>query len=326
MTTVIFGRRARAGGGGPAREGDLLAATHQGARCIVLLDHDRPAPWPEELLTVRARGVRVIAAGAAVLRAWELRDWGVESVGDLYARAATLADDQLYYPHEAAPDDAWLAVDVEEAVRALDLDPRIAAHHRAQRPAARSLRAALVVLSDDERTTTWARLCTHARLSERDGDAAVALAQSPALDVPAPRPPWSPLHVERLEHDTWRRTQLAPEQPSGDALTRAGETYAVTRKKILLRLLARDVARHRGLTPSDEEIEAFARDWRRRWGFARASDLQQFLGEAGVSVAALYQTFSDFVLITRLEAAYDAEIRAELHPHVVIQAARARAP
>jgi uncharacterized protein with GYD domain len=58
----------------------------------------------------------------------------------------------------------------------------------------------------------------------------------------------------------------------------------------------------------------------------RASDLQQFLGEAGVSVAELYQTLSDFVLITRLEAAYDAEIRALMHPHVVIQAARTRTP
>lgn len=326
MTIVVFSRRARPGSAGPAREGDLLAATHRGARCLVLLDHDRPAPWPEELLTVRARGVRVIAAGAAVLRAWELRDWAVEGVGELYTRAATLSDDQLYYPHEAAPEDAWLAVDVEDAVQALDLDPRVAAHHRAQRPAARSLRAALEVLSAAHRESAWARLSAHARLSERDGAAAVSAGGGPAPDVPAPRPLWRPLHVERLEHDTWRRTQLAPEHPSGDTLTRAGETYAVTRKKILLRLLARDVARHRGLAPSDAEVEAFAHDWRRQWGFARASDLQQFLGEAGVSVAELYQTFADFVLITRLEATYDAEIRGLMHPHVVIQAARARVP
>jgi hypothetical protein len=326
MTTVVFRRRAHASDAGPAREGDLLAASHRGARCVVLLDHDRPAPWPEELLAVRARGVRVIAAGAAVLRAWELRDWAVEGAGELYARAATLADDQLYFPHEAAPDDAWLAVDVEEAVSALALDPRIVARHRAQRPAARSLRTALEVLPPAERAATWARVSNHVRLSERDGDAALLAANSPAPDVPVPRAPWRPLHVDRLEHDAWRRTQLAPEHPSGEALTRAGETYAVTRKKILLRLLARDVARHRGLAPSDEEVEAFARDWRRQWGFVRASDLQQFLGEAGVSVAELYQTLSDFVLITRLEAAYDAEIRALMHPHVVIQAARTRTP
>lgn len=72
----------------PARCGDLLAAVHNGAETIGLIDGlygDCAAVWHKEILYALSRGIRVYgAASMGALRAAECSSFGMEGVGHIF--------------------------------------------------------------------------------------------------------------------------------------------------------------------------------------------------------------------------------------------------
>ncbi|PZQ47045.1 MAG: hypothetical protein DI556_18515 [Rhodovulum sulfidophilum] len=74
----------------PAVAGDLYAAARDGATVIGLVDgafEDRPTVWHKEILWALDRGVRVFgAASLGALRAVECAPFGMEGVGEIFAR------------------------------------------------------------------------------------------------------------------------------------------------------------------------------------------------------------------------------------------------
>jgi TfuA protein len=72
----------------PAKRGDLLAAVHEGATIIGLIDgvfHQESAVAHREILTAVRKGVRVVGASSmGALRAAEMDTLGMAGVGEIY--------------------------------------------------------------------------------------------------------------------------------------------------------------------------------------------------------------------------------------------------
>jgi TfuA protein len=72
----------------PAKRGDLLAAVHDGATIIGLIDgvfHQESAVAHREILTAIKKGVRVVGASSmGALRAAEMDTLGMVGIGDIY--------------------------------------------------------------------------------------------------------------------------------------------------------------------------------------------------------------------------------------------------
>lgn len=87
----------------PAEAGDLYRAARGGARVIGLVDgafEDRPTVWHKEILWALDQGVRVFgAASIGALRAAECAAFGMEGVGEIFARCR---DGLLEDDHELA--------------------------------------------------------------------------------------------------------------------------------------------------------------------------------------------------------------------------------
>ena len=72
----------------PAKRGDLLAAVHDGATIIGLIDgvfHQESAVAHREILTAIKKGVRVVGASSmGALRAAEMDTLGMVGIGEIY--------------------------------------------------------------------------------------------------------------------------------------------------------------------------------------------------------------------------------------------------
>lgn len=88
---------------GPAAAGDLYLAARAGARVIGLVDgvfEDRATTWHNEILWALDNGARIFgAASLGALRAAECAAFGMEGVGEIYARCVSGALDD---DHEVA--------------------------------------------------------------------------------------------------------------------------------------------------------------------------------------------------------------------------------
>jgi hypothetical protein len=94
---------------GPAVCGSIVAATHMGATCVVLIDGTFgtiPTVWHKEILFALSKGVRVIgAASIGAIRAVELERFGVFGVGmvfDFYKSGVLDDDADLCVAHAPA--------------------------------------------------------------------------------------------------------------------------------------------------------------------------------------------------------------------------------
>jgi hypothetical protein len=114
----------------PAASGDILAAIHEGAEAIGLIDgfySDRAAVWHKEILYALSRGIPVLgAASMGALRAAECEPFGMIGIGDVFrsyrdgGRSSDADVAILHAPAELAYQPLTVAlVDVEATVAGL---------------------------------------------------------------------------------------------------------------------------------------------------------------------------------------------------------------
>lgn len=102
------------------------------------------------------------------------------------------------------------------------------------------------------------------------------------------------------------------------AATRAGETFAVTKKKILLRILAKK----EGVEVTEEEVKEALNVFRREFEFLSVADTQKFLQLVGVTFEQLVDFVRDGVIVEKVLAAHGEEVGALLDAQISIGEAR----
>lgn len=95
-------------------------------------------------------------------------------------------------------------------------------------------------------------------------------------------------------------------------LLRPAESDGVSRKKVLLRLLARDYAERFGVTLDAETLAASEHSIRQRHGLSAERDLAAWLAHAGLDRADFAMLVSDVALVDRVEALLADAIEALL--------------
>lgn len=115
-----------------------------------------------------------------------------------------------------------------------------------------------------------------------------------------------------------------PAAPEAGELSRCGETFAVVRKKILLRLLAREHAERLGLDVTEDELRRRLREYRAAYGLESKAEAQRFLDEEGLSLEDLLDVLRDAALVEALEERLRAEIAALERAQVSSTMARER--
>jgi len=111
-----------------------------------------------------------------------------------------------------------------------------------------------------------------------------------------------------------------PDAPDEDhealrILLRPEESEAASRKKVLLRLLARDYAKRRGVERGAEAIVAAELTVRQRYGLSAEEDLAAWLAHAGLDRAGFENMLSDVGLVDQLEVLLANEIETVLPNH-----------
>jgi thiopeptide-type bacteriocin biosynthesis protein len=104
-----------------------------------------------------------------------------------------------------------------------------------------------------------------------------------------------------------RRARLEP--PRQDE---APPTQAVSRKKILLELLAEQEAQRCGLSPSDEEIDRYGRAFRRRFDLESDDRFQGWCESAGLGASELRSVYRRHLLVEAMERRYARDIDERL--------------
>ncbi|HET9955221.1 MAG TPA: hypothetical protein VFQ61_11990 [Polyangiaceae bacterium] len=108
-----------------------------------------------------------------------------------------------------------------------------------------------------------------------------------------------------------------------DSLFWASETIAVSRKKVLFRLLANQAAERLGLTPTAAEIQAESRRFRLKYGLAAPDNFRAWLARTALSLEQFSELMRDFVVVAQLERRYASEVDAGLnHQQAVYTAHR----
>ena len=261
----------------PAVAGDLYRAARAGARVIGLVDgafEDRATVWHKEILYALGLGVRVIgAASLGALRAVECAPFGMEGVGEIFARFAS----------GALEDDAELALSFgprEMGYPALST-PLVNIRATLERAEALGViepaaGAALLGLARSLffKDLTWPRLLAEARahgiapldrlsgwlpggavdLKRAD---ALALIEAVSAALAAPAPPPAPFRF--AESRVWRRAAARfEERARGLSAREAGvldemRLDPVRFERALTRAYARRAARSGGAEPETSE-------------------------------------------------------------------------
>ncbi|WP_106398937.1 thiopeptide-type bacteriocin biosynthesis protein [Actinocorallia populi] len=102
------------------------------------------------------------------------------------------------------------------------------------------------------------------------------------------------------------------------------ESLPVSRKKVLLRLLARREAQRFGITPTLEETQATLDGFREAFGLLGAVEMSDWLESQRLTAESLKHAMYDFTLIRRLEELHSQEIDREVADHIKVNSARER--
>src|SRR5204862_5560393 len=101
-------------------------------------------------------------------------------------------------------------------------------------------------------------------------------------------------------------------------LTVCGDTMAVVRKRVLLRILARHEAERTGLSVTEAEVQATSDWFRRGFGLLADKELSRWIECQGLTEAAFAGVMHDFTVVRLLEEAYAEEINGLVSNQIAI--------
>jgi hypothetical protein len=107
-------------------------------------------------------------------------------------------------------------------------------------------------------------------------------------------------------------------------LTACGETMAVIRKKVLLRILARREAERSGLKVTEADVQATSDWFRHGFGLLADKDLTSWIECQGLTEDAFARAMHDFTVVRMIEEAYADEISGLASDQIAVSTARLR--
>ncbi|MBG0566020.1 TfuA-like protein [Actinoplanes aureus] len=333
----------------PIQRGDILRLLESRPDAIGIVDgyfDSVRSVWHKEILVALRRGVHVFgAASMGALRAAELAPFGMVGVGEVfrwYRDGIVDADDEVAVVHGPAESGfrrmSDALVDIRDACRAAreagvisaELARTLVSRSAELHYPTRSLRLLPGFAAEEGQDPAALRDFLDgygSGLKERDARA--LLTHMAEVRDRRPGPLEVDYHVERtvflerLEHEIELTSSAGTSRPPAEEdVLRTGETVAVLRKKVLLRLLARQEAERLGLRAGDDEVQLAVDDFRRRCGLLTLADTQAWAAAEGVTSDDLVEVITDGVLIDKLEQLYGHRIDGGLPRQVRMSTAR----
>lgn len=114
------------------------------------------------------------------------------------------------------------------------------------------------------------------------------------------------------------------EREEAEVLRLTGESTAVHRKKVLLRLLVKEAAERQGLIASDEEVEAAVNEFRANCGLYDVDETLEWLGTARITYESLCRVMRDSVLADKLYLQLQEDVARNLPEQIGVATARLR--
>lgn len=132
------------------------------------------------------------------------------------------------------------------------------------------------------------------------------------------------LRVQRASEPALAVDSSAGAEDEDEVLRLTGESLAVHRKKVLLRLLVNDVAKRFGIFASDDEVQEAVNEFRTDCGLDDVDETVAWMNQAGVSYESLCRVMRDGVLTEKLYRQLHEQVELELPEQVGVSTARLR--
>ena len=334
----------------PVSQGDVLDVIDERPDAIAIIDgyfELVPSVWHKEILLALEQGIAVYgAASMGALRAAELERFGMAGVGEVfrwYRSGAIVDDDEVAVAHGPA-ESAYRSFSVAmvdlrtacaDAANAGVIAPGT---HTALIDAAKAMfypdRSVARMIEavrpqcDGVELDAFERFARHGGPWQKERDARLLLTELAAavasgrFDAPArPARVERTVFIEMLANDVSQRSVLARHNGEEIEPTDSGdlmpvESLEVARKKVLLRLLIRREAERRGLSVTEEEMQASADDFRREKGLLTVEQAHQWFETNGLTEAGFVQIVRDRSLSEQISGLMRQEIEREVADQV----------
>jgi len=107
-----------------------------------------------------------------------------------------------------------------------------------------------------------------------------------------------------------------------ERLTECGESMAVIRKKVLLRILACREAQRAGIDATPEMVQEMSEEFRSAFDLDTGEKLEDWLRQNGLNVEIYARSMRDFAFVKAVESAHASEIEEMTDYHVAVSMAR----
>jgi hypothetical protein len=326
----------------PVQQGDLLRLLELKPRYVGIIDgyfETVPAIWHKEILLAMSEGVHVFgAASMGALRAAELHLFGMIGVGKIFQSLSDetiVADDEVAVRHGPAelgylPLNQSLvdirdscAGPLEERIIGVSIAEKIISAAKALPFWDRSYDAIAAQLgrlepSESREIDVWLEYTRSRYVSLKARDAAALLAEM--RDFIAK--PWQPkqvsfayertIFVDRLLNEiALEKVHKSLNLPQLSA-DREALLMNDLRRAALLRLVARDRAKHSGWQLNPVEMTERASALWSAMGLPDAEAAGRWLERNGISEQTLWTYISDELYVARLTSAYRVEVEREI--------------
>ncbi len=338
----------------PVAQGDVLRAVrvHAPTR-IAIIDgvFERvPAVWHKEILWAIEQGVAVFgAASMGALRAAELHPFGMVGVGEVFEQfrdGRLVDDDEVAVAHADAGDDhrplSTAMVDIRDrAVAAVAAGVLTETAAAALVDAAKALpyrdrslpSAARAAGLDADEVAALRRFDAGAGPGRKRRDALALLDVLAAADgadaAPPAERPWFVEPTVFLAAALFEVDQELSLPVGGDGGDLppvdpglVGTTEPVLRKQALLRLLAHEVGRLRGIRLDHDAVAGVVANFRRRYGLEDDAALAGWLDRHGLRWDDALAALVDIAMVDRVEQAYRLAVDAGVAPLARFSTAR----
>jgi hypothetical protein len=334
----------------PAAQGDVYQVTREHPWAIGLVDgyFDRvPAVWHKEILWALSRGIHVFgAASMGALRAAELAAFGMEGIGAIFEafRSGELEDDdEVAVAHGSAalgyPSVSEALVNIRftlaAAVREQAVSGDVAAalirigkdlFYPERSLAAILARAAGQGLPADELSSLAAWLPGR-RVDQKRADAVAMLQRIRERMAADPSPKQVRFHFQHTEPWEELRRQVALRRPLSwagdvsredllDELRLDDERYRRERDKVLIRLLALELARQVGMSVDENGVYLAAEQLRRAHGLFDPAGLREWIERQGLTAGGFERLARDEALLSRILESLAADLEGSFHDHL----------